>query len=37
MDPNKVFMALDDVVVLTLNSGNVTSKSYDSFDLYLAS
>lgn len=37
MDPNKVFMALDDVVVLTLNNGNVTSKSYDSFDLYLAS
>ena len=37
LDQDKVFMALDDIVILTLKDGNITSKVYDSCNAYLAS
>ena len=37
LDQDKVFMALDDIVILTLKDGNITSKMYDSCNAYLAS
>lgn len=37
LDKNKVFMAEDNIVVLTLKNGNITSELFDTADAYLAS
>lgn len=37
MDKNKVFMAKDDIVILTLDNGNITSQVFETDAIYLAS
>ncbi len=37
MDKNKVFMAKDDIVILTLNNGNITAQVFETDAIYLAS
>ena len=37
MDQSKVFMALDNIVILTLDDGNITSQVHDSAEAYLNS
>ena len=37
MDPNKVFMAEDNVVILTLDNGNVSAQVFDTDSVYFAS
>ncbi len=37
MDKNKVFMAKDDIVILTLDNGSISAQVYDTDEQYLAS
>ena len=37
MDQNKVFMAKDDIVILTVKDGNITSQIFENDAIYLAS
>ena len=37
MDPDKVFMAKDDIVILTLDNGNISAQVFDTDEIYLAS
>lgn len=37
MDKNKVFMAKDDIVILTLDNGNITAQVFETDAIYLAS
>ena len=37
MDKNKVFMAKDDIVILTLDNGNIASQVFETDAIYLAS
>ena len=37
MDQNKVFMALDDIVILTIDNGNISSQVFETDAIYLAS
>ena len=37
MDKNKVFMAKDDIVILTLNNGNITAQVFETDAIYLVS
>ena len=37
MDKNKVFMAKDDIVVLTLKGGSINAKVFETVEIYLTS
>ena len=37
MDQNKVFMALDDIVILTIDNGNIASQVFETDAIYFAS
>ena len=37
MDKNKVFMAKDDIVILTVDNGSISAQVFDTDEIYLAS